>query len=72
MEPARAGGNMFAGAELHAVHIPEGYGPRRRDRDRGGSTCLRMMRDVRITQIYESTSQVQRVLLGRRLLARFR
>jgi alkylation response protein AidB-like acyl-CoA dehydrogenase len=31
-----------------------------------------MMRDVRITQIYESTSQVQRVLLGRRLLARFR
>ena len=26
MEPARAGGNMFAGAELHAVHIPEGYG----------------------------------------------
>ena len=31
-----------------------------------------MMRDVRNTQIYESTSQVQCVLLGRRLLVRFR
>ena len=32
----------------------------------------RMMRDAKITQIYEGTNQIQRVVLARQLLARFR
>ena len=31
----------------------------------------RMMRDAKITQIYEGTNQIQRVVLARQLLARF-
>ena len=30
------------------------------------------MRDAKITQIYEGTNQIQRVVLARQLLARFR
>ncbi|MBC7596266.1 MAG: acyl-CoA dehydrogenase, partial [Kineosporiaceae bacterium] len=29
----------------------------------------RMMRDAKITQIYEGTNQVQRIVMGRQLLA---
>jgi alkylation response protein AidB-like acyl-CoA dehydrogenase len=32
----------------------------------------RMMRDAKITQIYEGTNQIQRVVLARQLLARSR
>jgi butyryl-CoA dehydrogenase/acyl-CoA dehydrogenase len=31
-----------------------------------------MMRDAKITQIYEGTNQIQRVVLARQLLARSR
>ena len=30
-----------------------------------------MMRDAKITQIYEGTNQIQRVVMARQLLARF-
>jgi alkylation response protein AidB-like acyl-CoA dehydrogenase len=70
-------------ADFHAVHIPEAHGGAGGDalavttdavQLLGGYGYVndypveRMMRDAKITQIYEGTNQVQRMVMARQLL----
>ena len=48
---------------VNAVQVLGGYGYTRDD------PVERMMRDAKITQIYEGTNQVQRIVMARQLLA---
>jgi alkylation response protein AidB-like acyl-CoA dehydrogenase len=47
----------------NAVQVLGGYGYTR------DYPVERMLRDAKITQIYEGTNQVQRIVMGRQLLA---